>query len=189
MWVQIPPPPPTDNLPPVQFLCSSAPRSLCLKDGASSHPFQEKFPSATSMQPMKLTNCSYPSTEPPGEVVGKGPRQKISMWLLPAPGGHRLSLSPVKDSRRKRLRQIPGGGGRQGFRGHWEGQGFRQAGEGEGMGSFQAEGAAWAMTQHHRASSNGQDDQNNSARSGEWQVAGEKRGGGGGGGEGKGKKE
>lgn len=35
------------------------------------------------------------------------------------------------------------------------GQGFRQAGEGE-VWSFQAEGAAWAMTQHHRASSNGQ---------------------------------
>lgn len=36
----------------------------------------------------------------------------------------------------------------------------------------------------------GKDDQNNSARSGEWQVAGEKKGGGGGGGgEGKGRSD
>lgn len=99
--------------PPVRFLCSSAPRSLCLKDGASTHPFQEKFPSATSMQPMKLMNCSYPSTEPPGEVVGKVMSENIHVAPV-LPGGHRLSLSPVKDSRRKRLRQIPGGGRRQG---------------------------------------------------------------------------
>ena len=77
--------------------------------------------------------------------------------MAPAlPGGHRLSLLPVKDSRRNRLRQLPGGWGvAGGLEGIGRGQGFRQPGEGA-MGPFQAEGAAWAMTQHLRASSNGQ---------------------------------
>ena len=43
------------------------------------------------------------------------------------------------------------------------------------MGPFQAEGAAWAMTQHLRASSMDKDNQNTSDRSGVWQVVGEKK--------------
>lgn len=48
-----------------------------------------------------------------------------------------------------------GRGAAGGLEGIGRGQGFRQAAE-EGMESFQAEGAAWVMTQHLRASSNGQ---------------------------------
>ena len=73
--------------PPVRFLCSSAPQSLCLKDGASTHPFQEKFLSAASMQPMKLTNCVL--TPAPSSQEGWWGRscKKISIWLLPCPVG------------------------------------------------------------------------------------------------------
>ena len=68
-----------------------------------------------------------------------------------------------------------------GLEGIGRGQGFRQAGEGA-MGPFQAEGAAWAMTQHLRASSNGQGRPEHLRQV--WGVAGgrrkkNKRGGGG----------
>lgn len=166
----VPPP------PRAQFLHGAAPPSLCLKQGANFHPVLEKLPSAINTHATKLRSCVINPAPSPGEGPWGREGEEICTWHLqcPLPMGTSC-LSPMKDSRKDTIRELPGELGVE--RALQEDRALD--GQRRGAGSFQAKGAAWATTPCRRASSDGHGTPRTPQSSGVQQGVGEEWGRGG----------